>query len=272
MPDRPHGIPLVRRARGFRFYDTAGRRYLDLYRDGALLGHREAAAITAMKSVLSQGLATGLPSPWEARLVGAILRMFPGSAAVRLYASRERALDGASTFLGTRVTAAHDPAVDPPPAQAPSAAWWRPFLPPTPGAGVLLLALPLTVCGAPVPVCFPAALPGGFPASDILPGFVLAGALRGLAGLAKTADAGSVLGSPALERALDGAPGWRRSGPYVRALFAAADYPRVHSEFLRAGVMLCPGYPGPSVLPGECTPGENRLLADLFAGVPGGTQ
>jgi hypothetical protein len=270
MPDRPQGLPLVRRARGFRFYDTGGRRYLDLYRDGALLGHREAAAITVMKSVLSQGLAAGLPSPWEGRLAGAILRMFPGSAAVRLYASRERALQGASSFLGVHVTEPHDPALDPPPARAPSAAWWRPFLPPTPGASVLLLALPLTVCGAPVPVCFPAALPRDFPASDILPGFLLAGALRGLAGLSKAADAGSFLGSPALERVLDGAPGWRRSGPYVRAVCAATDYPRIHFEFLRAGVMLAPGYPGPSVLPGECTPGENKLLADLFARVPGG--
>jgi hypothetical protein len=270
MPDRPQAIPLVRRARGFRFYDTGGRRYLDLYRDGALLGHREAAAITAMKSALSQGLATGLPSPWESRLSGAILRLFPGSAAVRLYASRERALEGAGRFLGAPVIEAHDPALDPLPARAPSAAWWRPFLPPTPGAGVLLLALPLTVCGAPVPVCFPAVLPRDFPASDPLPGFLLAGALRGLAGLSKAPDTGSLLGSPSLERALDGAPGWRRSGPYVRALFPAADYPRVHSEFLRAGVMLSPGYPGPSVLPGDCTPGETKLLADLFAGVPGG--
>jgi hypothetical protein len=272
MPDNPsfRGTLRVRRARGFRFYDTSGRRYLDLDRDGALLGHRGAATITAMKSVLSQGLATDLPSAWEDRLAGAILRMFPGFAAVRLYSSRDRAREAVSRFLGAHPAALHDPGLGVPPDRAPGAAWWRPFLPPTPGAGALLLVLPLTVCGAPVPVCFATAPSREVPASDALPGFLLAGALEGLAALARAPETGTVLGSPALERALDGARGWRRSGPYVAASFPAADYPRVHTEFLRAGVMLAPAHPGPSVLPGECSPGENKLLAELFAGVPGG--
>ncbi len=46
-------------------------------------------------------------------------------------------------------------------------------------------------------------------------------------------------------------PAGRREGPYVKALFPESEYPRVHAEFLRAGVLLCPGYPGPSVLPGR---------------------
>jgi len=262
----PRAMPLVRRARGFRFSDTRGRRYLDLYREGALLGHREAATITAMKSVLSQGLATGLPSAWEGRLERAILRMFPGFAAVRLFASRERALACLSRCLGETLGALSDPALDPAPAGPAAAAWWRPFLPPAPGVRMLVLALPLTVCGAPVPVCFAEEPRGDVPVSDPLPGFLLAGALRGLAGVAGA----TAPGDPAVQRAIDGAPGWRRRGPYVRAVFPSADYPRVHAEFLRAGVMLAPGYPGPSVLPGECSPGENKLLADLFARIPGG--
>lgn len=272
MPDRPplRGIPIVRRARGFRIYDADGRRYLDLSRDGALLGHRQEATITVMKSALSQGLATGLPSAWGGRLAAAVLRMFPGFVAVRMYASPQRAREAVSSLLGVRLADVHDPALDPPPSKAPSAAWWRPFLPPTPGARILLLVLPLTVCGAPVPVCFSDAFPEDSPASDALPGFLLAGALRGLAALAKATETGATLGSPFLERAVDAARGWSRCGPYVRASFPAADYPRVHFEFLRAGVMLSPAHPGPSVLPGECTPGENKLLADLFAGVPGG--
>ena len=45
---------------------------------------------------------------------------------------------------------------------------------------------------------------------------------------------------------------------------------QVHAELLAAGVLLSAGYPGPSVLPGECSPGETSLLADLFARIPGG--
>ena len=68
------GIPRIRRARGFRLYDMQGRRYLDLFRDGALLGHRDSGSLTAMKSALSQGLAAALPSVWEKRLLTAQAR------------------------------------------------------------------------------------------------------------------------------------------------------------------------------------------------------
>ncbi len=79
MPDSQllTGIPVIRRARGFRLYDMQGRRYLDLFRDGALMGHRAAGVLTAMKSALSQGLAAALPSVWEMRLISALARSFP---------------------------------------------------------------------------------------------------------------------------------------------------------------------------------------------------
>ena len=93
-------IPCIRRARGFRIYDLQGRRYLDLFRDGALLGHRAAATVTAMKSALSQGLAASLPSSWEKRLAAALTRAFPRYPEVRLYASPERALDAVCRCLG----------------------------------------------------------------------------------------------------------------------------------------------------------------------------
>jgi hypothetical protein len=254
-----------------------GKRYLDLFRDGALLGHRAAGTLTVMKSALSQGLASGLPSAWEARLVSALSRQFPSHSSVRLFSSADRALEAAARWLGTTVgrQAVHDPALAPTPADAPPVAFWRPFLPVTPGARVLLPVLPFSVCGAPAPVCFAGELPPGFPRSDALPGFILAGALHALAATVDPRPPASLgdcplLACPAAERAIDGASGWARTGPYVRAVMPAADYPRVHAEFLRSGVLLSPGHPGPSVLPGECSPGEAKLLADLFAGIPGG--
>jgi hypothetical protein len=222
-----------------------------------------------MKAVLSQGLATGLPTAWEGRLVAAIARMIPSHASVRLFASRDRALKAAALFMGgAGLPEVLDPAVAAQPVGDAAVALLRPLLP-APEAAVLLPILPVTVCGAPAPVCFSGILPADFPSSDTLPGFLLAGALRGLASM--TAEPGHAkLGSPMVERAVDGNPAWRRVGPYVSARFPASDYSRVHELFLRAGVLLCPAYPGPSVLPGECSPGENRLLAELFAGAPGG--
>ena len=282
MQDRRllEGIPRIRRARGFRLYDLEGCRCLDLYRDGALLGHRAASVLTVMKSILSQGLSTALPTVWESRLVSAIGRMFPGRGAVRLYASPEHALDAVAHALDAPLSweDLYDPAMAEQPVTPPRAALWRPLLPLPHATGALLLQLPFTVCGAPAPVCCTAEAPP----SDPLPGFILAAAARGLAALTRGAatpggiqaaggdSAPALPGNPVLERAIDQALGWKRRGPYVHAVFPEADYPRVHAEFLRAGVLLFPGYHGPSVLPGECSLGETRLLADLFARIPGG--
>jgi hypothetical protein len=273
MQDRPllEGIPRIGRARGFRLYDVQGRRYLDLSRDEALLGHRAAGVHSVMKSVLSQGLSSPLPTAWEGRCEAAGRRVRPGWAAVRLFSSPDRALQAAGQALGESLSweDVHDPAVADPPDVPPHAALWRPFLPVVAGCGALLLKLPFTICGAPMPVCFAAGPPVDDAGSDPIPGFVLAGALRGLSALARPAvDARP--GVDALECAIDRAKGWRRRGPYVHAVFPSREYPRVHLEFLREGVLLFPGYPGPSVLPGECSPGETRLLARLFARIPGG--
>ena len=275
MKDRslPAGIPRIRRARGFRLYDMEGRRYLDLYRDGALLGHRGAGVLTVMKSALSQGLSTALPTAWEGRLVAAVKKMLPGWGDVRLYASMDRALQAAGHFLHATLALAdvHDPALAEQQASPAPAALWRPLLPCPAATRVLLAQLPVTVCSAPVPVCFAPSAAHEAPPSDALPGFVLAAAVRGLAALTHPSGEPPLSdGIAAVERAIDRTRGWKRQGPYVRAVFPEPDYSRVHAEFLRAGVLLHPGYPGPSVLPGECSPGENKLLADLFARSSGG--
>jgi len=269
----PQGIPRIRRARGFRIYDLQGRRYLDLFRDGALLGHRGAGSVTVMKSALSQGLGASLPSVWEKRLAAALVRAFPRYPEVRLYSSHERALEAVCRYLGGPMRQpAHDPALHGAPRGSVPVVIWRPLLPiVAEDARALLPVLPLRVAGAPAPACFAETVPSTVPQSDTVPGFILAAALRSFAAIISPTEGEK--GLPAnlpVEKALDAAPGWSRTGPYVKAVFPESEYPRVHAEFLRAGVLLCPGYPGPSVLPGDCSPGESRLLADLFTGIPGG--
>jgi hypothetical protein len=268
------GEPRFRRARGFRLYDMRGRRWLDLSRRGALLGHRPVGVLSAMKAVLSQGLAGDVPSVWEARLAAHVAGLFPSFPVVRLYLSPEGALEAASDRADAPLNRddVMDPALCPAGAGgAKRAAFWRPFLPTPAGAPVLLPILPFTVGGAPAPVCFASAPSAACAPADTIPGFLCAGALRALAA---AADPGLpevyAPASPRLAAALDGSRGWARTGPYVRAVFPRADYAWVHAEFLRAGVLLCPVYPGPSVLPGECSPGETSLLAGLFARIPGG--
>jgi hypothetical protein len=247
-----------------------GRRYLDLFREGALLGHRGARSLTAMKSTLSQGLSAALPSVWEKRLLAALARSFPRYSEIRLYASQDRALDAVCRCLGGRPAAMYDPALGDIPGDSATVGFWRPFLPHAERVRVLLLLLPFTVVGAPAPACFAGEVPSAVPPSDTIPAFVLAGAVSGFSGFSRAIETGSPLSNPAVEKSLDAAPGWVRAGPYVHAVFPEEEYPRVHAEFLREGVLLHPGYPGPSVLPGDCSPGETRLLVDLFTGFPGG--
>jgi len=271
-------VPIIRRARGFRLYDRQGKRYLDLHRDGggAFLGHRSGVTVTLMKSVLSQGLATTVPSVWEARLVRMIASMFSGDcSSVRLYSSRLRALEAVSGFLGMRVDTwdVYDPALAAEPPVRPRVVLWRPFLPRSEGDGasaVVLPILPLSVCEAPAPVCFPDPAAADLPPSDPLPGFLLAGAFSALVRLRSGRLGDSFAVSPLIEKAVDASRGWKRRGPYVRPIFCSDAYPHVFAEFLRAGVLLSPQYPGPSILPGECSPGEARLLAELFTEIPGG--
>ena len=279
MPDSlpPAAMPRIRRARGYRLYDAQGRRYLDLAREGALLGHRAAGAVNAMKSALSQGLAASLATAWETRLSSRLARLFPGWPTVRLYSSGERAFQAVAAALGGASPVVADPALDPPADSAPVAALWRPFLPVAMGARVLVPVLPFTVCGAPAAVCFAGDLADRAPCSDPVPGFLLAGALRALAAVMPPAAAddgppaaATFLACPRVEKAIDAGTSWIRVGPYVRAAFPREAFTGVHARFLRAGVVLCPRYPGPSVLPGDCSPGETRLLADLFAASPGG--
>ena len=271
-------IPVIRRARGYRLYDREGRRYLDLSRDGggALLGHRSGSSVAEMKSALSQGLSTAAPSVWEARLVRMIAGMFPTHSAVRLFSSRARALEAVSCWVGQRILPVdvHDPALGLPQPTPPLASLWRPLVPgwdSGPGghdSAAILPVLPMTICGAPAPVCFAGHPERPVPDSDRLPGFLLAGALSGLVQLKRADDHLSV--SPAVLRAIDSAAGWARVGPYVRATFRPEAFSGVFHAFLDAGVLLAPEYPGPSVLPGACSPGETSLLARLFSSIPGG--
>ena len=124
-------VPRVGRARGFRLYDTAGRRLVDLWQagGGAILGHRPLRASNALKDALARGLAAPLVSPWEARLLKALAVRFPSYRAFRLHATLERALAAASRWLGRRVEPADlaDPGLGTP--GCGPVGLWRPFLP-----------------------------------------------------------------------------------------------------------------------------------------------
>ncbi len=262
-------IPILKRARGYRLYDLAGKRYLDLYQNGgrALLGHRPQGLTAVVKEVVSKGVLTDLPSVYGERLEKALKRLFPGYAAVRFFSSRERALELASLHLGGKLEEEeiHDPVL--PGGAKKEAAYWRPLLsdsPEEPEAEVLFPILPFSMGGVPEAVCFKHNPARGLPESDIISPVILAGVLRSLACLNK-------YHFPPWFRQdlLKSSDGWIQRGIYLRPNFSAGLYKICFFNFLKEGFLLSPGYPGPSILPAEASPGEIKKMIKLFKQNPG---
>jgi hypothetical protein len=266
-------LPQIRRARGYRLYDQQGRRYLDLWQSGgrSLLGHRPARQTTLLKGILSKGLAADLPSVYTRRLERALPALLPGYAQARVVSSGQAALRLAGAYLGRGVSAAE--VADPALAEGPSGAevsLWRPGLetggPGSPRPSVLIPVLPFGLGGAPAAVCFAGPLPGGFPDSEVVSPFLVAGALRSLYDLRRQ-ESPEWLG----EELFSGVAGWRRRGIYLVPGCDEARYGEVFRAFLQGGVLLSPTFPGPSILPGgELSRGELQAMIGLFRRYPGG--
>jgi hypothetical protein len=262
-----HGLPPIRRARGYRLYGHDGRRYLDLWQAGgrAILGHRAGRVTTVLKNVISTGLVADLPSVQGPRFERTLQHLFPGYPAFRVTGSLGAALALASSFLGREVTAGEvgDPLLDPPDSK-PEVSLWRPFLDARNVARVLVPLVPFAVASAPVAVGFDTLLPERFPASEVLSPMLLAGSLRALHDLGRHLLP-EWLRADLLARAV----GWEQRGPYVVPRFAGSRYPEVFARFLEGGMLLNPTYPGASILPSEASPGELEKMIGLFMRFPG---
>ena len=270
-------LPAVRRARDFHLYAADGRRLLDLYLDdgAALLGHRPEGLGRELKSVLDRGLIGNLPSIHAARLVRVLHRLLPGHRWFGIAASAGaawRLLQARISGLPASPVAAADPLRDPDWRQA-AVAWWRPLCEQQPLDGAwsaaapaaLLHRLPFGIGAGPVTVS--TRHPGASGAPEAvgravggnLSPLLLAGAAAALARMVRAAPERlqAASGWPR------GVPGWRRSGVYLVADYPPRDHRRVYAEFLAAGVLLNPRYPGPAILPATVSRGERQLIERL---------
>jgi hypothetical protein len=264
-------VPRIRRARGFRLYDEAGKRYVDLFQAGgnAVLGHRSPGAVREAKDALSRGLGSAFPSVYETRMKKALRRLFPSYGGVEMYSCLHRGLDAASVFLGRRIEEADiaDPALSEQAARAAVVSYWRPFLPDDACGNpeVLIPILPSGGIQGFTAVCYRTREGERIPQGDAVSACLLAGALRAVSSLqAEVRPENAVTG------AVDGARNWRRRGPYISAMIDSRRYASVFRVFLDAGYLLSPYYPGPSIVPGELSQGEAAGLCRLFKDAEGG--
>jgi hypothetical protein len=259
-------LPPIKRARGYRLYDYNQRVYLDLYQNGgrAILGHRAFRLTTVIKDVISKGTIFDLPSIYTKRLEQALCRRFPEFPYVYLAGSPEGALRIAALYLGREISSSD--IRDPFSRTKKTGSILRryPFVKDAQaeeGVSVLMPVIPFAMGGSPAALCFRHAPPEGFPLSEVISPVILAGALRALDDLKnfyRQADWFK-------EELLKGKRGWLQRGIYITATFKEELYAGVFKSFLEGGVLLNPGYPGPSILPAEASPGELKRMVDLFS-------
>jgi hypothetical protein len=257
-------LPQIRRARDFHLYDFRGRRYLDLSLSAgrALMGHRPDHLLLATKNLFSKGLMGDFPSNQERRLHRALQMLLPDHTEIRLYANMER-LAMALSPLSPRLAAGGqppDPAIEP--VEGQRVALWRPFLPDDPAreADVLIPVLPYPASFAPAVACFRPGLAEIAGSSDVVSPALLAGLRASVFSLARFAERYD----ESVWRRLD-SDLWERKGPYLRARCKKAEYPALFRRLMEGGVVICPDYPGPSIVPASFTEGEIKPIARLAA-------
>ena len=260
-------VPAYRRARGYRIYGEKGQRFLDFYQDGghAILGHRNSGIVLEMKSLLSRGQIAPYPSRFLRLTVKAVKELVPGAAEVRVYKNQERALAAAESHLKKQLSRSEigDPAF--PGVTTANLSLWRPFLEAeTVDSPLLLPVLPVSSPPAPAVLVFREKPAENVPSSDICSPLSLAALKKSIFELIRYREVFDR--SPWTE--FDFTSIWSRKGPYLTLNIEEARFSSLLSGMLNSGILLSPRYPGPSIIPGEFSPGELAHLQQVLrAGV-----
>lgn len=267
-------LPPIRRARGNRLYAADGRRFLDLWMDGGrgVMGEAERPARGYAANAVDKGLVHPYPGLYDARLVKALLRAWPGFGAVRLYAEESAALAAAGRVLGGAAARPLDPAGRAPGSSGPVAAGRaafmlaRPFLPAAAYGACALAIVRLPLAAALSPAALMAADEEAFgpEAGDIVPGMRCYAAARALDSLARAPGRGY---DEPHWRLFDRRMGrfFERRGPYLLARCEEGAYRRFFEAALAGGALVAPRWDEPAAVPADFDDGELKRLAAALA-------
>ncbi|MFP4441515.1 MAG: hypothetical protein ACLFST_00190 [Spirochaetia bacterium] len=236
-------LPGINRAREYYLYDRNGTRYLDFYqnRGRALLGHRPDGVSALLKSEISKGVYSELPSREEEWAARELKRFFGG------YVSIFRNIESAMLkCTGGKVP--KDLLTDPgnPGAEA---VLWRPFFGTgTETARYVFPVLPFPGAWFPQPVISADSPP---PPGDAVSPIQLRLIIKILDLLKNALDREKELS--VWWKRFD-APCWKRRGPYL-IYRGKNEYKKMFSCFLENGILLNPREEA-SIIPGKCSEGD----------------
>jgi hypothetical protein len=261
-------FPRIRRARGYRLYDTRGNRYLDMYLDNgrAILGHDPGRTIKALKNGLEKSTLGEYPSIYPSRLLKAAAELLPGHPEIRVYRSHHRlrealGLGGDEILEPVRLFAAEvKDAADPPAGGLIS--YWRPLLAEESRyPDVIIPILPLPGEFVPQLIC---GREGTLPESlesDICSPVLCAALTRSVYDLIAFIDTNRGREYPEFDL-----PGMYRRGCYLYPVCGENEYRPLVEHLKKGGVLLNPDYRGVSIAPAEYTGGEIKVFSRIAEG------
>lgn len=273
-------IPPIKRARGYYLYDYRGRRYIDMFLNNgrALFGHRPSGVAGELKNTLAKGILANYPSIYPKRLEKALRPLFPGHPVFRVYRSPEKAAATAAAALGTTELSIADPAAIPDKASGETpdvaadktaskpirAALWRPFLEEAAvsvSVPVLFPVIPFPGDFGPVIVCFKKEFEDHLPPSDPVSPVLLASLVRCIYTGITCRETMDSHNWPRCDSVY-----FRQKGPYVHPRCGREEYKSLFRRALEAGVLIAPSHRGVSILPGEYSQGDWKLISRSVLG------
>ncbi len=254
-------LPIVNRARGSRLYADDGKRWIDCWADGgrALAGHKPDGVSLRLKNEIDRGLFAAYPNRWQNRLIKAMLKLFPGYEAARVFNSTRQALNSIPSENWPI-----DP-LDAPLATEfiPGSVWGRPQLPNHPKGDYLLPILPLPGLSEVQGVLY-AHDTGDLPASDMNSPLILAALTRACYSVSSCMDKREIIGVMSEKNAIQNGGNkindWELRGPYMVYKGDEQDYKEIFEGCFSQSILIAPSARRPSVFPLNPSMGELKKL------------
>lgn len=239
-------LPNINRARNSRLYALDGTRWLDCWADGgrALMGHRPKGVSLRLKNEIDRGLYAPYPSLWDGRLEKALMLLFPGYEAVRIYRNIDRAL------VALNLSELPVDPLDLPAGEGALALWGRPLLPEHPIAEYLFPILPIPGLSDIQPVMIKT------PESVLTPSDQLSAVL--LAALTRSCVSITYRNTPIPDEFADI---WERRGPYMTFRGGEDEYDEIFNTLFYRRILIAPSKSRPSIYPVEISAGEISVFS-----------
>ncbi|MDR2842660.1 MAG: hypothetical protein LBV52_05610 [Spirochaetaceae bacterium] len=256
----------VKRARDFRLYMEDGRRLVDLWQCGgaAVLGHKPASLVKALKNTAERGLFAPFPGFYEKRLTKALSHIFKNKV-FYFYSCENLCCENLCEKSLEKSLAKNLP-----PQNTNSIKLWRPFSSFNTDIPFFKALMPCPIAPS-IYVADKNMQPLDIPASDILPPVILACTVQAVNNFITNKDRGSAKFQKINDIFLNGGKeNFVQEGIYIYAHNKINNdqnndqWEKLFYHFLKEGFLFPPFLDDPLILPDTLSKGEEDKLCSLL--------